>query len=66
MVLASLTDVITGLGTVSTWFWLRFTDLIDLIAGNSLLLWAVILAIVAGATGLILKVVRKFGIKGRR
>ena len=33
---------------------------------NDLLLWMVIFAIVAGTVGLAIKVVRKFGIKGRR
>jgi len=64
--MASIADVLTGLGQVGPWFWGRFTDLIDLIANNSILLVAVIFAIVAGVIGVILKVVRKFGIKGRR
>jgi len=66
MALATFTDIIAGLQMVSAWFWLRFTDIIDLIAGNSLLLWSVVMAIVAGSVGLIMKVVRKFGVKGRR
>ena len=66
MVLATFTDIIAGLQQVSVWFWLRFTDIIDLIAGNSLLLWSVVVSIVAGTIGLIMKVVRKFGVKGRR
>ena len=64
--MASITTIITDLGGVSTWFWSLFTGLVDLIASNSLLLWAVVFAIVAGSTGLVLKVVRKFGVKGRR
>ena len=64
--MATFTDILAGLGNITPWFWDRFTDLIDLITGNSLLLWSVVMAIVAGSVGLILKVVRKFGIKGRR
>lgn len=64
--MATFTDIIAGLGNVSTWFWARFSDLIAIITGNSLLLWAVVLAIVAGSVGVILKVVRRFGVKGRR
>lgn len=63
---AVFTDIISGLGTVSTWFWARFTDLIDLIVANPLLLWSVVFAIVAGSVGVIMKVVKRFGIKGRR
>lgn len=64
--IASLTDIATGIGSVSTWFWGIFTDFVDMIATNNLLLWMVIFAIVAGTVGLAIKVVRKFGIKGRR
>ena len=63
---ADLSSIITGIGNVSAWFWGSFTDLVDMIGSNSLLLWSVIFAIVAGSLGLALKVVRKFGIKGRR
>ena len=64
--LASLSSIATALGTAGTWFWGIFTDLINTVATNNLLLWSVILAIVCGTIGLALKVVRKFGIKGRR
>lgn len=64
--LASLTTIATNIGSVGTWFWGIFTDLINTIATNDLLLWPVILAIVAGSVGLAIKVIRRFGIKGRR
>lgn len=64
--LASLTDLITGIGSAMTWFWGIFTDLINTVATNSLLLYSVGLAIVIGTIGLGFKVVRKFGLKGRR
>jgi len=63
---ADLSTIVTSLGTVTTWFWDRFTDLVDIISTNSLLLWTVVFAIVAGSVSLALKVVRKFGVKGRR
>ena len=64
--IAELGDIAGGIGSVSTWFWGIFTDFVDMIATNDLLLWMVIFAIVAGTVGLAIKVVRKFGIKGRR
>lgn len=64
--MADITQIITDMGGISTWFWSLFTGLIDLIASNSLLLIAVVFAIVAGSVGLAMKVVRKFGVKGRR
>lgn len=64
--IASLSNIASGIGSVSTWFWGIFTDFVDMIAKNDLLLWMVIFSIVAGTVGLAIKVVRKFGIKGRR
>ena len=46
--LASLTSIASGIATAAEWFWGVFTDLINTIASNDLLLWPVILAIVAG------------------
>jgi len=66
MVMANIASIIASLGDVSAWFWTLFTDLVDLIAGNGLLLIMVVFAIVAGSLGLALRVVRKFGVKGRR
>ena len=66
MTFASLTDIITNLGLGSTWFWARFTDFVDMITQNDLLLWSVIFALVAGSIGLLVKVIRYFGVKGRR
>lgn len=64
--MADLTGIVTGIGGVSTWFWGLFADFVDMISENSLLLWVVAFAIVAGSVGLLIKVVRSFGLKGRR
>jgi hypothetical protein len=64
--LATLDSIVTGIGSVSTWFWSLFQDFLDMIVSNSLLLWAVAFAIVAGSVGLLIKVVRRFGVKGHR
>lgn len=64
--MATLTQLATDIGTAATWFWGVFTDLIEMISSNNLLLWPVVFAIVAGTVGLAIKVVRKFGLKGRR
>lgn len=64
--MASLTTIADGISTVANWFWGIFTDLINTIATNSLMLWVVIFAIVAGAVGGALRVIRRFGLKGRR
>lgn len=64
--LASLGTLATAIAEAAEWFWGVFTDLINTIASNNLLLWPVVFAIVAGVTGLAIKVIRRFGLKGRR
>ena len=64
--LADLSGLASDIGSAATWFWGIFTDLINTIASNDLLLWSVILAIVSGSVGLAIKLIRKFGIKGRK
>lgn len=64
--MASLTSLATDIGSVANWFWGLFQDFIEMISSNNLLLWSVAFAIVAGSVGLAIKVVRKFGLKGRR
>lgn len=63
---AELSSVINGISSVSDWFWGLFTDFFTMITSNAVLLWPVIFAIVAGSVYLAVKVVRKFGLKGRR
>lgn len=64
--MASLTDLAGDIGSISTWFWGLFQDFVEMIVTNNLLLWAVAFAIIAGSVGLIIKIVRKFGLKGHR
>lgn len=64
--MADLAGLASDIGSVSTWFWGLFKDFIEMISSNNLLLWSVAFAIVAGSVGLAIKVVRKFGLKGRR
>lgn len=64
--LASLTTLVTGIESAIAFIWSIFQDLVETIASNPLLLWSVGFAIVAGVIGIGIKVVRKFGLKGRR
>lgn len=64
--MADLTSIISGITDVSDWFWGLFKDFLTMIASNAVLLWPVIFAIVAGSVYLAIRVVRKFGLKGRR
>ena len=64
--MADLSSIKTGVVEISTWFWGIFGDIFDVIVSNSLILWPVIFAIVAGVIGLGINVIRRFGIRGRR
>lgn len=64
--IASLTELISGIKPALAFIWSIFTNLVNTIASNPLLLWSVGFAIVAGTVGIGLAVVKKFGLKGRR
>ena len=64
--IASLSSLATDIASAATWFWGVFSDFINIIASNNLLLWPVLFAIVAGTVGLAIKLIRRFGLKGRR
>lgn len=64
--IASLTELIAGIKPALAFIWSIFSNLVNTIASNPLLLWSVGFAIVAGGVMLALAVVRKFGLKGRR
>ena len=62
----SLDTVIAGITSASTWIFSLFTDFIDMIQGNSVLFYLVAFSIVAGSIGLVISLIRRFGLKGRR
>lgn len=64
--LASITNLISGMKTAIAWIWSLFQTFIETIASNDLLLWPVLLFIVMGAIGLVIGIVKKFGLKSRR
>jgi len=64
--LADLSDIITNIGTAATWFWTHFTNLLEMIMTNPLLLWTVALGIGSSVIFAVVKVVKKFGIRGKR
>lgn len=65
--MATLTALAGDITTVTTWFMGLFGDFFNTIQSQDLILWPIVFAIVAGVIGAgVLRVVRKFGIKGRR
>lgn len=65
MEFASLTPIITAIQNCLAWFFTLFTGFVNMIAGNSLLLWTVVVAIAFGVISLIFATVRRFGIRSR-
>lgn len=65
--MAALTTLASSIGDVATWFFTNvFGAFFSTIQNLDLILWPIIFAIVAGVVGMALRVIRKFGIKGRR
>ncbi len=64
--LASLDTLITGIKAAIAWIFGLFSRFINTIATNDLLLYPVLLCMVIAAVALVLRIVRKFGLKSRR
>lgn len=65
----AITDISSLISLVTeglAFIWGLFGDFIDVITANPIILFMVLLAIVCGAVGLVVLIVRKFGLKGRR
>lgn len=65
-IMAALTSIAANIATIAAWFWGIFTDLINVITSNDLILWPVVLSLVMASVFMALRVIRKFGIRGRR
>lgn len=65
--MATLTTLVDNLSSVGQWFFTNvFTDLFEVITSNDIILWPVLFAIVTGVVFYAIKIIRKFGLKGRR
>ena len=64
--LADIGDIITYIGQVGTWFWTKFTGFADMVKGTPLLLFVIIASITFTSIGLLIRVLKKLGFRGRR
>ena len=62
---ATITAVLAALTSVVNMFWGLFDPFLDMITSNGLILWPVLVAITVSVVGLLVKIVKKFGVKGR-
>lgn len=63
---SGITGIITSITTVSTWVWGLFSDFLGMIIANPLIAFPILFAILAGGVGVVLKMVKKFGVRGKR
>ncbi|MCH5320869.1 MAG: hypothetical protein J1E36_03855 [Eubacterium sp.] len=64
--LAPLGTLISGMKEAMTWIFGRFSTVVNTVASNDLLLYPVLLAMVIAVVTLVIKILRKFGLKSRR
>lgn len=64
--MADLSNLITNMGVGITWLFGMFNRFITEISSNDLLLYPVLLFLVMGAISLVIRIVKKFGMKSRR
>lgn len=60
-----VTGIISDMGSVSTFIWSLFSDFLNLFVEYPLIAYPVLFAILGGATALVIRIVRKFGVRGR-
>lgn len=65
LAISDLTSLINGIKSGATWIFSLFEKVVDVITSNSLLLYPVIFFLVMGAVGLVIGIVRKFGMRSR-
>ena len=63
---ADLSDIVTWLGQIGTWFWTLFSSFATMITTNKILFWLIVSGLVFTGISLVIKVVKKFGLRGRR
>ncbi len=64
--LTGITNIITNLGTVGTFIWGLFGTFLEMILENALIAFPVMFAVLAGCVMLVVKLIRRFGVKGKR
>lgn len=63
---AGVGTIITDMGTVNTFVWGLFQKFLTMIMENPLIAFPVLFAVLAAAVAIAVKVVRRFGVKGKR
>lgn len=64
--MADMTSLFDNMKLGMKWIFSLFKTFVDTIIGNDLLLYPVVLFIVLGAVGLVITIIRRFGLRSRR
>lgn len=65
-ILAGVTSIFESIGSVATFVWGLFGDFLEMILSNALIAVPVLFSVLAGAIAIVYKLIRKFGVKGKR
>lgn len=63
---AGIAAIITSITTVANWVWSLFADFLTMIIQNPLIAFPVLFAVLAGGVGVVLRMIKKFGVRGKR
>ena len=58
--------ILESVATANSFLWGLFEKLLSMIMENPLIALPVLMAVLTGSIGVVIKVIRKFGVRGRR
>lgn len=61
-----LAEIIQNVGEANTWVWSLFGDFCEMLMENPLIAIPVLLSVLSGGIFAAIKIMRKFGLRGRR
>ena len=63
---SGVSGIVTSMGTANTFIWSLFGDFLSMIMANPLIAIPVLLAVLTGAIAVVIRIIRRFGVKGKR
>lgn len=61
-----VSGVVSSMGAANSFLWSLFANFLSMIMDNALIAVPVLLAVLCGAIGIVVKIIRRFGVKGRK
>ena len=63
---SGVSGIVTSMGTANAFIWGLFGDFLEMIMTNPLIAIPVLLAVLTGAISVVIRIIRRFGVKGKR